>query len=131
MFLFSASDARLCQKPGNICVTRSWQQACVTGTGTKGCFNRISKTNERGHQKLSSLVAWSAQWTYTVALWMPPLSHFSVVSFLCVLRSDAIYSGSFDLLKKERMPPTKNAILSLSGFLQAAALSQHEEVCKG
>ncbi len=49
VFLFSATDTCLCQKPGNVCVTRSRQQARLTGTGTQGFLHRCNKTNERGH----------------------------------------------------------------------------------
>lgn len=40
--LFSAPDTRVWQKPGNICVPRSRQQAHLTGTGTQGLLSRCN-----------------------------------------------------------------------------------------
>lgn len=54
--LFAATDACLCQKPGNVCVTTCQKQASLTGTCTERFLHRCNKTNERDHQKLSSLV---------------------------------------------------------------------------
>lgn len=45
-FLLLATDTCLCQKPGSLCVTGSWQQAGVTGTGSQGFFRRFHTTNE-------------------------------------------------------------------------------------
>lgn len=86
MFLFSATDTCLCQEPGNVCVARSQQQACVTGTGTQGFLRGCNKTNERDHQKLSSLVGSqqngheALKLDHAQAVWMPT-SPFSSGSF--------------------------------------------------
>lgn len=56
LFLFAATGACLCQKPGNVCVTTCQKQASLTGTCTERFLHRCNKTNERDHQKLSSLV---------------------------------------------------------------------------
>lgn len=87
MLLFPATDTCLCQKLGNFCVTRSRQPACLTGTGTQGFLHRRNKTNERDHQKLSSLVGSqhngreARRINELQAIWMPQMSHFSSVFF--------------------------------------------------